>query len=397
MQKSKTLFSKKILTFFVGIFMAICVVLLGACTPLNQNPEPETPPVSMPSTTPSTPPQSPPNNFSSTTTRTEMAENMLGALATVKILRNTDSYRSSMGSGIAVHADGYLITNYHVIYNEALNPDDYYIKLEMMVGTEFKTDISAELLWYNASLDIAILKSAQTFNSIATLSDRWIDSNNRLRIAEEVWTLGTPYEQGLWGTYSQGTISSSLYRVGVTGVGESTYYHNYLIQHSAPISSGNSGGPLFDSSGNLIGLNTCGYSSSSNKTANGLFFAVPIYPVTLALNKVITAYNNNQSYTTPLVGISGYDKDAVSSFTEDGVYVQGVSETSSAFAQGLTVSAVIKGIGNSACQDANDPSYKNITCSYDLIYALLNYYSGDTITLFYTYNGQNLSMNVELS
>ena len=397
MQKSKTLFSKKMLTFLLSIFIAICVVLLGACTPLNQSPQPESPPAVPPSITPSTPPQTPPDNFSSSTTRTEMAENMLGALATVKILRNTDSYRSSMGSGVAVHADGYLITNYHVIYNEALKPDDYHIKLEMMVGTEFKTDVSAELLWYNASLDMAILKSSQTFNSVATLSDRWIDSNNRLRIAEEVWTLGTPYEQGLWGTYSQGTISSNLYRVGVTSVGESTYHHNYLIQHSAPISSGNSGGPLFDSAGSLIGLNTCGYNSSSYKTANNLFFATPIYPITIVLNKVVSAYNNGTKYTTPLIEISGYDKDVVSSFTEDGVYVQGVSETSSAFAQGLTVSAVIKGIGNSTCQDANDPSYKNITCGYDLTYALLNYYSGDTITLFYTYNGQNLSMNVELS
>ena len=393
MQRSKTLFSKKILTLFVGIFMAICVVLLSACTPLNQTPQPEIPPTTTPSTTPETPS----SNLSSTTTRTEMAENMLGALATVKVLRSTDSYRSSMGSGIAVHADGYLITNYHVIYNEAQTPDDYYLNLEMMVGTEFKTNIEAELLWYNASLDMAILKSSQTFNSFATLSDRWIDTNNRLRIAEEIWTLGTPYAQDLWGTYSEGTISSSLYRVGVTGVGQSTYYHNYLIQHSAPISSGNSGGPLFDSAGKLIGLNTCGYSSSSNKTANNLFFAAPIYPITLVLDKVISAYKSGQKYTTPSLNVSGYDKAAVSSFTEDGVYVQGVSETSSAYAQGLTVSAVIKGLGSAICQNANDPSYKKITCGYDLIYALLNYYPGDTITLFYTYNGQNLSMNVELS
>ena len=397
MQKTKNIIYKKFLLIFVVCFMAICLVFLSACAPTKQENIPQAPSSPPPTSTPSTTPQTPPNNFSASTTRSEMAENMLGALATVKVLRSQDNYRSSMGSGIAVNANGYLVTNYHVIYNEALNPDNYHLNLEMMVGTEFKTNIEAELLWYNASLDMAILKSAQTFNTYATLSDRWIDSNNRLRIAEEVWTLGTPYEQGLWGTYSEGTISSSLYRVGVTGVGESTYHHNYLIQHSAPISSGNSGGPLFDSAGNLIGLNTCGYSSSSNKTANGLFFAVPIYPITIALDKVVSAYNSGEKFTTPLLGISGYDKDSVSSFTEDGIYVQGVVETSSAYEQGLTVSAVIKGIGNANCQDANDPSYKNITCSYDLIYTLLSYNPGDIITLFYTYNGQNLSMNVELS
>ena len=397
MQKTKNIISKKFLLIFVVCFMAICLVFLSACAPTKQENIPQAPSSPPPTSTPSTTPQTPPNNFSASTTRSEMAENMLGALATVKVLRSQDNYRSSMGSGIAVNANGYLVTNYHVIYNEALNPDNYHLNLEMMVGTEFKTNIEAELLWYNASLDMAILKSSQTFNSVATLSDRWIDSNNRLRIAEEVWTLGTPYEQGLWGTYSEGTISSSLYRVGVTGVGESTYHHNYLIQHSAPISSGNSGGPLFDSAGNLIGLNTCGYSSSSNKTANGLFFAVPIYPITIALDKVVSAYNSGEKFTTPLLGISGYDKDSVSSFTEDGIYVQGVVETSSAYEQGLAVSAVIKGIGNANCQDANDPSYKNITCSYDLIYTLLSYNPGDIITLFYTYNGQNLSINVELS
>ena len=398
MQKQKDISSKKFLSIFVVCFMAICLVFLCACTPTKQETSPDVPPSAPPSTsTPSTPPQTPSNNFSSTTTRTEMAETMLGAFATITVIRTADDYRTSMGSGIAINANGYLITNYHVIYSEALNPDKYYLNLEMMVGTEFKTNIEAELLWYNASLDIAILKSAQNFNSYATLSDRWINTNNPLKIAEEIWTLGTPYEQGLWGTYSQGTISSNLYRVGTTGVGESTYVHNYLIQHSAPISSGNSGGPLFDSAGNLIGLNTCGYSSSSSKTANALFFAVPIYPVTIALNKVISAYNNGTKYTTPLLGISGYDKDSASSFTEDGVYVQSVVETSNAFAQGLPTTSVIKGIGNSTCQNANDASYKSITCSYDLIYALLHYYPGDSITLFYTYNGQNLSMIVELS
>lgn len=394
MQKQKNISSRKILSIFFICFMAICIVFLGACTPSQQNTSPDLPPTQ--STTPTTP-QTPSSNLSSTTTRTEMAEEMLGALATVKIMRTSDNARISLGSGVAVNASGYLITNYHVIYNEAINPDTYYINLEMMVGTQFKTDIEAELLWYNASLDIAILKSAQNFNSYATLSDRWIDTNNRLEIAEEVWTLGTPFEIGLWGTYSQGTISSSLYRVGNTGVGETTYVHNYLIQHSAPISSGNSGGPLFDSAGNLIGLNTCGYSSSSSKTATNLFFAVPIYPVTIVLNKVVTAYNSGTTYTTPLLGISGYDKDSASSFTEDGVYVQGVSTTSSAYLKGLSISSVITGVGNATCTSVNDSSVKQITCCYDLVYALLHYKPGDSITLFYTYNQQNLSMIVELS
>lgn len=337
----------------------------------------------------SSPTGQPAASFSTTTTLTEKAETLTKATATVKVINSTTQNITSFGSGVAIADEGYLVTNYHVISSLALNQAAYSITLDMTINNTFTEDVPAKLLWYNAGLDVAILKSQQTFDVYANMTNRWIDSVNPLKVAEEIWTLGTPYETELFGTFSKGTISSSSPRVGLTQVENSYYVHNYLIHHDAPISNGSSGGGLFDMNGNLVGLNTCGKVSSSNKDANGLYFAVPIYPVMLAVNNVISGDKNNSPYTTPLLGVQGYDKDFEQNFGSDyaleinGMYLTNVTETSDAYAQGLRKDDVIVGVGNYDCLNKNDSSYFAVDRCYDLSYALLHYKSSDTVSLFY--------------
>lgn len=390
-------FSKKV---FILIFSAILVFVLGilgtGCSSLN-NQSSTTPPSSPQITQPSLGAAT----FNTTTQRQEMATSLLGAFATVQIINNATGTRQGFGSGIAVAENGYLLTNYHVISKVASSPLNYSINLEMMINNDLKNNVKASLLWYNASLDMAILKSEVNFKTYAQMSNRWINSANPLKISEEVWTLGTPANITLWGTYSEGTISSNLPRVQLTQVDDNYYLHNYLIQHSAAISNGNSGGPLFDSNGYLIGLNTCGVPSTSSVTATNLFFAVPIYPATIVLNKVISGFTSSTPYKTPLLGVSGVDKDhklinTNQTFEGLGFNITALSQEGAAEKAQIPVGASIIGIANSFATSQNDPSYYEIKRSYDLSYALLHYAPSDQITVFYEYNQQINHVVVEL-
>ena len=330
----------------------------------------------------------PPATFSSTTTLTEKAETLTGAMATVKIINNSTNSAVGIGSGVAVADEGYLVTNYHVIYYLDTNPTKYSIMLDMQIDGVFTQNVPANLVWFNASLDIAILKSSQTFDVYVNMENRWIDSTNPLKVAEEIWTLGTPFDDGLFASFSKGTISSNSPRIELTSVNNKNYLHNYLIQHNAAISSGSSGGALFDMNGNLVGLNTCGKTSTSNNIATNLFFAVPIYPVMIVLNKAISGDKTQSPYTTPVLGVTSYDKDYQTlgssyTFAENGVFILEVVPTSDAAAKGLCAEDIIVGMGDENCLDKNHSSYFQIDRTYDLVYSLIRYNSGDTVSLFY--------------
>ena len=383
MHQPKEIYFKNL---FLCLFVSILALIIYIAPNLYSNLARTTPSSFTPSYS-TTPTGNPPASFSSTATLTEKAQTLEKAMATVKIVSTSSNSVIGIGSGVAIADEGYLVTNYHVIHYIEDSPSSYNIKLDMLVNGELTYDIPAELLWSNASLDVAILKSSQTFEVYANMANRSIDSTNPLKIAEQVWTLGTPFETNLFGTFSLGTISSSRARADITSVNDSYYVHNYLIQHNAPIGSGSSGGGLFDMQGNLVGLNTCGKTSTSTNQANHLYFAIPIYPVTVVLDKVIQGHKLNDLYTTPLLGIKGYDKDYQmfgSSYThdDDGVYISEIVKDGSAFKGGLAKSDVIIGIGDINSSFIDNDVWK-IDRTYDLVYGLLKYKSGDSVAIFY--------------
>lgn len=354
-----------------------------------------------------------PTTFASADDLSTMAESHLSAMATVYLTKDGSSTPTHQGSGVAVADGGFLVTNYHVIYNYINHPDTYSLNLAMLITEEGETtptiheEVPASLIWYDASLDLAILRSSQNFEKIVPISDRWISCSNlnKLKIAEQVWTLGTPAELSLFGTFSMGTISSSYYRNCATEVNSIFYVHDYMIQHNASISSGSSGGGLFDVKGNLIGLNTCGNTASSFKESfNDLYYAIPIYPVTKILSKVTALEldgDPNTNYTSAGFGVTScYDKgykdyNTDCTFSEDGVFVAEISKNSNGAKAGVKMGSVITGISN-ANTDSTDASYKQILCKYDYIYALLNYNVGDTITLHFSNSGTPKTAQITL-
>lgn len=160
----------------------------------------------------------------------------------------------SLGSGVVVTSDGYIVSNYHVVAEaqtlEATLPDGRSF-LARVVGSDPKTDI-------------AVLKiDAEGLDSL-TLGD-----SDQLRVGDVVFAVGNPLNLGQ--TVTMGIVSARGRRVGV--LQEVAGYENF-IQTDAAINQGNSGGALVDAGGRLVGINTAILSGGA-KGASGIGFAIP--------------------------------------------------------------------------------------------------------------------------
>ena len=145
--------------------------------------------------------------------------------------------RQSLGSGFVISADGYIVTNNHVITADGVNLADS-VTIKMSDGTEYP----AEIVGRDIASDIAVLK----VDAGKPLPFVKFGESKKVRAGDWVIAIGNPF--GLGGTVTAGIVSSP-YRS--TGYGA---YDQY-IQTDASINSGNSGGPMFDMAGNVIGIN----------------------------------------------------------------------------------------------------------------------------------------------
>lgn len=158
--------------------------------------------------------------------------------------------RHSLGSGFILSADGYVITNNHVVDGA----DEIVVK--NTDGEEFDADVVGA----DAKLDIALLKIKAKGLRAVKLGD-----SDKLRIGDWVVAIGNPF--GLEQTVTAGIVSA---KGRVIGAGP----YDSFIQTDAAINPGNSGGPLFNAKGEVIGINTAIYSRSGGN--NGIGFAIPI-------------------------------------------------------------------------------------------------------------------------
>jgi serine protease Do len=164
---------------------------------------------------------------------------------------------NSLGSGVIVSNDGYILTNNHVVTGEARRVR--IEQLDVTVALADKREIPAKVIGTDAATDLALLKvDARDLPTIA-----WGDSS-RLKVAEWVLAIGNPYQ--LNQTVTLGIVSA----VGRTNLGVSTYED--FIQTDAAINPGNSGGALVNSRGELVGINTVIFSQSGGY--QGIGFAV---------------------------------------------------------------------------------------------------------------------------
>jgi Do/DeqQ family serine protease len=166
--------------------------------------------------------------------------------------------QSSLGSGVIVSSDGYILTNNHVIAGEG---GVLSVRNLPAITVAFgdRRELSAEIIGADAATDLALLK----VNAKGLPTIPWGDSS-KLKVAEWVLAIGNPYQ--LDQTVTLGIVSAVNRRVGISA------YEDF-IQTDAAINPGNSGGALINARGELIGINTAIYSESGGY--QGIGFAVP--------------------------------------------------------------------------------------------------------------------------
>jgi serine protease Do len=164
---------------------------------------------------------------------------------------------NSLGSGVIVSSDGYILTNNHVVVGESRRVR--IEQLDVTVALADKREMQAKLVGYDAATDLALLKIDA--RELPTMP--WGDSN-KLKVAEWVLAIGNPYQ--LNQTVTLGIVSA----VGRTNLGVSTYED--FVQTDAAINPGNSGGALVNGRGELVGINTVIFSQSGGY--QGIGFAV---------------------------------------------------------------------------------------------------------------------------
>ncbi len=262
---------------------------------------------------------------------------------------------SSSGSGFVVSADGYIVTNNHVIEAAALNPDTSRIDVVFHDGQRMEGSI----LGRNVSYDLAVIAvdREELSSEIAVLS--WADDET-VRVGDSVLAIGAPL--GLAGTVTQGIISA-LNRPVTTGQrGGNTSYID-AIQTDAAINPGNSGGPLLNGEGRVIGVNSAIATLAFGTAAGsiGLGFAIPSSDAERIAREIIATGESR----TPIIGVT---LDPV--YPGPGAVVEEVTPGSPAQRAGLLPGDVITEVDGRPVADAQT-----------LIIAIRANAPGDEITL----------------
>ena len=233
----------------------------------------------------------------------------------------------SLGSGVIISKDGYIVTNNHVIENAE--------EITVTIGDE-TTEYNAKLIGRDADSDIAVIKIEPT-NPLKPI--KLADSNNLL-VGDVIFAIGNPF--GVGSTVTQGIISAlNKNKVGINR------YENY-IQTDASINPGNSGGALVDSRGALIGINTAIISKSGGN--NGIGFAIPVAMVKDVVQKLVTDGKVTRGYLG--VAISDLDNEFAKVYKrKEGALVLDISAETPAAKGGLKRGDLIYAINGKTVKD----------------------------------------------
>lgn len=281
-----------------------------------------------------------------------------------------DGYATGVGTGFVVDEDGYILTNSHVV-NDG---DAESITVELADGREF----SGTVLWSDPSIDLAIVKIDATGLTAVELGD-----SDEVQTGAYAVAIGNPLGLDFERTVTQGVISGLSRTITVSDGRNQTTMDN-LIQTDAAINSGNSGGPLLNSKGQVIGIN-----SAKAQNGEGLGFAIPINTAKPIIESILESGSFQRAY----LGITGgsvadyleaYPDAALS--VDEGVYVSGFTTGSTAKEAGIKSGDVITTL--------NGEKIQNMT---DLISELLKYQAGDQVTVTLARGSGTLEIKVTLT
>ena len=225
-----------------------------------------------------------------------------------------------VGSGVVVSKDGYILTNAHVVQ------DGKAEKIEVLLTNGKKS--SAKLLWYDTTLDLAVIKTDMTGLKPVEMGD-----SDKVQIGDKAIAIGNPLGLDLQSTLTSGYISGKDRTITL----QNGLQMDGLMQTDAAINSGNSGGGLFDQEGKLIGINT------AKASAEGIGFTIPINVAKTIVDNIVSG----GSFEGVKLGISGVDVKTFQQATgqklsiDKGIYIVEVVRGSSAQKAGVTRGDII--------------------------------------------------------
>ncbi len=298
---------------------------------------------------------------------------------------------SSLGSGVVLSEDGYIITNNHVIEGAAA--------LKVTVGGE---EYDADVVGTDESSDIAVVK----LRDASGLTPIELGDSDNLTTGEWVMSIGSPF--GLEQSVATGIVSATSrsqimsnsssssgsdgygygygYGNGSSSSSSSSAYTIYpnLIQTDAAINPGNSGGALVDKNGKLIGINTLITSYSGNYS--GVGFAIPVnYAVNIAQQIIEGKTPTHAQLGVTLSTVNSQNAKRYGLSVDSGAYVTGVSSDSGAASAGLESGDIITKFEGNKVESASD-----------LMLDVRSKNPGDTVTIEVNRDGETKTMQVTL-
>ena len=284
---------------------------------------------------------------------------------------------TSLGSGVVLSSDGYIVTNYHVIEGA----DALKVTIE---GEEYDADIIGS----DPSSDVAVIKA----KNASGLTAMELGDSDDLTVGEWVMSIGSPF--GLEQSVATGIVSatnrsqimdnsSDSYQYGQQQSSTTTVYTN-MIQTDAAINPGNSGGALVDKDGKLIGINTLITSYSGNYS--GVGFAIPVnYAVNLAQQIIEGKTPTHAQLGVSLSTINAQTAQRYGFSVDEGAYIAAVSSGSGADSAGLKVGDIVTAFDG-----------KKVSSASDLMLAVRSKNPGDTATVTINRDGQSQDVQVTL-
>jgi S1-C subfamily serine protease len=294
---------------------------------------------------------------------------------------------TASGSGIVVDDQGTILTNYHVV--------DGATNLEVTFSDD--TTVSASVVGTDPENDLAVIRADV---SGQTLTPASLGDSDSVRVGDPVLAIGSPFE--LEGTLTEGIVSAT----GRTfSGGQGTRPIRNMIQTDAAVNPGNSGGPLIDCHGEVIGINTALENPTGQDVNVGIAFAVPINTAERFLPDMLAG----ETVSHPWLGIAGQDLTAALAqelglSVDSGVYVVVVSDNSPAQQAGLHAASQSESGAAAAGTPARGGDVIVAVDGRDIssIDELSGYLdtekkAGDTVSLTVIREGQKLSVDATLA
>jgi S1-C subfamily serine protease len=283
----------------------------------------------------------------------------------------------SLGSGFLINDNGFILTNFHVISGSS----------RIQVTLSDQSQYYATALDPDRSDDLALIK----INPKRKVEYLRLGDSDRLLVGQKVLAIGNPF--GLEGTLTVGVVSS----IGRAINAENSERLQGMIQTDAAINGGNSGGPLLDSAGNVVGINT----AILGQTNIGIGFALPINRA----KALLSDYQAGRVTERPKVGVvtelvAGDLAAALGLPVRGGLLVQRVVRGSSEYAAGIRGAREIVDIGNVELGIGGDLIMaidgQPVQREDALVQAISEKHVGDTITLTIFRNGRTIKVPVKL-